>query len=108
MKPHEFWNSTYREAKQYVDSRSLQEESILKNYILLADNLGDKINLMSMSVENPRPISLLKDRYKDLFKEELARLDAFHKKASEGEELIQLMNELDEELKNEQQVKEDN
>jgi len=100
MKPHEFWNSTYREAKLYVESRSSQEESMFKHYVLLADNLGDKINSMSSTAKNPKAISLLKDRYSDLFKKEIAQMDAFHKKASEGEELIQLMNELDEELKN--------
>lgn len=99
MKPHEFWDSTYREVKLYVESRSSQLELELKNNIMLAENLGNKINNASLTSKKPKNINLIKDVYKDIFKDELAKLDIYNRKASEGEELIQLMNELEAELK---------
>ena len=42
-----------------------------------------------------------------MFKEEIEKLNIYNRKASEGEELIQLMNELDEELKNETKKRND-
>lgn len=99
MKPHEFWDSTYREVKLYVESRSSQIELEFKNKIMLVENLGNKINNASLSSKKPKNINLIKDVYKDLFEEELKQMDIYHRKASEGEELIQLMNELEAELK---------
>lgn len=99
MKPHEFWDSTYREVKLYVESRSSQLELELKNNIMLAENLGNKINNASLTSKKPKNINLIKDVYKEIFKDELAKMDIYNRKASEGEELIQLMNELEAELK---------
>ena len=83
MKPHEFWDSTYREVALYVESRSLQYEQEVKTRI-----------------------HLVKDIYPELFKEELARHSAFERKASEGEDLVNLMLELTEELRQETKGKE--
>lgn len=101
MKPHEFWNSTYREVLLYVESCSFQYEQDLKSKILLAENLGNKLIGSSMTAKNPKNINLVKEIYSDLFKEELEKQGAFERKASEGEDLINLMLELTEELKQE-------
>jgi len=106
MKPHEFWDSTYREAKLYVESRSLQLEHELKDNIQLIENFGNKLISAGMTSKNPKNINLIKEVYKDLFKEELARQSAYERKASEGEDLINLMYELSEELKQETKKKE--
>lgn len=101
MKPHEFWDSTYREAKLYVESRSLQLEQEYKNDIQLVENLGNKLIGAGMTSKNPKNTNLIKEVYKDLFKKELARQSAFERKASEGEDLVNLMLELTEELRQE-------
>ena len=51
-------------------------------------------------------INIIKEIYPDLFKEELARQSVFERKASEGEELVNLMLELTEELRQETKGKE--
>lgn len=101
MKPHEFWDSTYREVKLFVESRSLQLEQEYKNDIQLVENLGNKLIGAGMTSKNPKNVNLIKEVYKDLFKEELARQSAFERKASEGEDLVNLMLELTEELRQE-------
>lgn len=106
MKPHEFWDSTYREAVLYVESRSLQYEQDVKARILLAENLGNKMIGSGMTAKNPKNINLVKDIYHELFKEELARQSVFERKASEGEDLVNLMLELTEELRQETKEKE--
>ena len=106
MKPLEFWDSTYREAKLYVESRSLQYEFELKQYIKLAENLGNKLIGSGMTAKNPRNTNLIKDVYPKLFKEELEKESIYNRKASEGEELINLMLELSNELKQETKKKE--
>ena len=106
MKPHEFWNSTYREAKLYVESQSSQLELEIKNNIMLAENLGNKLISASMVSRKPKNINLIKDVYNDFFKEELKKENALHPKPREGEELLQFMYELGEELKQETNNKE--
>lgn len=106
MKPHEFWDSTYREVKLYVESRSHHYEFMIKENIMLAENLGNKIITAGMTSKKPKNINLIKEVYPDMFKEEIEKANIYNRKASEGEELIQLMNELDEELKNETKKKE--
>ena len=106
MKPHEFWDSTYKEVKLYVESRSLQLRREYKNDIQLVENLGNKLISAGMTSKNPKNINLIKEIYRDLFKEELERQSVFERKASEGEELINLMLELSEELKHETNEKE--
>lgn len=106
MKPHEFWDSTYREVALYVESRSLQYEQEIKTQIQLAENLGNKMISSGMTAKNPKNINLVKEVYPDLFKEELARQGVYERKASEGEDLVNLMLELTEELRNETKKKE--
>lgn len=106
MKPHEFWNSTYREVKLYVESQSSQLELEIKNNIILAENLGNKLISASMVSRKPKNINLIKDVYSDFFKEELKKENALHPKPREGEELLQFMYELGEELKQETNNKE--
>ena len=59
-----------------------------------------------MTAKNPKNINLVKDIYPDLFKEELARQSLFERKASEGEDLVNLMLELTEELRQKTKEKE--
>ena len=59
-----------------------------------------------MTAKNPKNVNLIKEIYPDLFKEELARQSVFERKASEGEELVNLMLELTEELRQETKGKE--
>ena len=106
MKPHEFWDSIYREVALYVESRSLQYEQEIKSRILLAENLGNKMIGSGMTAKKPKNVNLIKEIYPDLFKEELARQSVFERKASEGEELVNLMLELTEELRQETKGKE--
>ncbi len=101
MKPHEFWDSTYREVKLYVESRSLQCEFEIKQNIRLAENLGNKLVNAGLTAKNPKNVSLIKDIYPELFKEELEKANVYTRKASEGEDLINLMLDLTEELKQE-------
>lgn len=99
VKPNEFWDSTYREMKLYVESRSTQYDLETKNNIMLANNLGNKLISAGMTSKKPKNIDLIKEIYSDFFKEELARYNALHPKASEGEDLTNLMLELTEELR---------
>lgn len=99
IKPQEFWNSTYRDMKLYVESQSSQLELNIKNSIMLAENLGNKIISASMTAKKPKNINLIKEIYSDLFEEELRIQEALHPKPREGEELLQFMYELSEELK---------
>lgn len=101
MKPHEFWNSTYREVKLYVESRSYQLEFELKAQIKLTDELGDKINNFSLICKKPKNISLIEEVYKDLFKQELIKAGRFKVKPKTDQEMLQFMYELGEELKQE-------
>lgn len=106
MKPHEFWDSTYRECKLYVESRSLQIEFDIKQNIKLAESLGNKLISAGMTAKNPKNTNLIKDIYPELFKQELEEINVYTRKASEGEELVNLMLELTEELKQETKKKE--
>lgn len=101
MKPCQFWDSTYREVALYVESRSLQYEQEVKARILLAENFGNKLISSGMTAKNPKNLNLIKEIYSDLFKEELEEQSIYNRKASEGEDLINLMLELTEELKQE-------
>lgn len=106
MKPHEFWDSTYEETKLYVESRSFQLEFEIKQQVQLLNNLGNKLISAGMTAKNPKNTDLVRDIYKDLFKEELEKESVYTRKASEGEELINLMLELSEELKTNTKKKE--
>ncbi len=70
MLPSEFWNCTYRELYQYVNSNSLQREKEYKKQIVLFDALGNKI-IDVIGRRHPQNISLVNHTFKDLFEEEL-------------------------------------
>jgi len=70
MKPNEFWNCTYRELVEYVNSNTLQSEESYKKQIMLFDALGYKI-IKALSAKNPKNISLVRETFKNLFEEEL-------------------------------------
>lgn len=72
MKPHEFWNCTYKEASEYVKANSLQREKDLKQEIVLFDALGEKI-INAIARKKPKNISLVHDTFKELFKKELEK-----------------------------------
>lgn len=68
--------------------------------IVLANNTTDKLINASMIVKNPKRIDLIREYYPKLFKKEIEQQDIYNRKASEGEDLVNLMLELSEELKN--------
>ncbi len=70
MKPNEFWNCTYREAKLFCDSNSLQRDLELKDKIILLEQYGNKI-ISAFNFKRPKNQSLIKDVFKNLFEEEL-------------------------------------
>lgn len=70
MVPSEFWNCTYREIYSYVKSNSLQREQEYKSKIILFDALGEKI-LDAIARKRPKSTSLVRDKFKNLFEEEL-------------------------------------
>lgn len=70
MKPDEFYDCTYKEAKEFVEYNSLQREEELKNQIFLYEAITDKM-ISAIKWNKPKYISLIKDTFKDLFKEEL-------------------------------------
>lgn len=70
MKPHEFWNCTYRELTEYVNSNTLQSEQILKENVILCDALCDKL-IDVFAKKRPKRKSLVRDTFKNLFKKEL-------------------------------------
>lgn len=72
MKPHEFWNSTYRELSLYVKSNSLQREEEYKKEIILMDAFGNKI-LNALATKRPKNISLVANVFKELFKGEIEK-----------------------------------
>ncbi len=71
MKPHEFWDCTYREAKLYVQSLSLQREENYKRLIVLFENSIDKLIAGDVMRKHPKRISLIRDIYKEHFSSEL-------------------------------------
>ncbi len=66
---------------------------------MLAENLGNKLIACGITAKKPKNTNLIKEVYKDLFKEELEKQDIYERKASTGEDLINLMQELGDELK---------
>lgn len=91
--------------KLYVESVSLQREYELKQKINLLNNVSDKIVFAHPLVKNARKIDLVREMYSDLFKEELEQESIYTRKAREGDELIEFMFELSDELKEEENNK---
>ena len=73
MKPHEFANCDYREVSLFANSFIKNEENKLKNQIILFDKVSDKIIKMNPFNKKTKYISLVRDVYSELFKEELAK-----------------------------------
>ena len=70
MKPREYWNSTYREVTIYTQTHLVKIIDDLKREINLQESVTNKlIKADAMSNKYPK-IELIRDSYKDLFKEE--------------------------------------
>lgn len=74
MKPSEFGNCSYREASLFANSYKKRKETDLKEQIFLFDKATDKMIKMNAFSKKPEYIGLVKDIYKDLFKDELDEL----------------------------------
>jgi hypothetical protein len=69
MKPHEFWDCTYREARVFVESMSSQKQDEMKEQIILLEALGNKIVAAGFS-KKPKQVNLIADTFKKLFEGE--------------------------------------
>ena len=74
MKPSEFGNCSYREAFLFANSYNKGKEEEFKNQIVLFEKVTDKVISMNAFAKKPKYISLIKDSYKELFKDELDEL----------------------------------
>ena len=70
MTPKEFWNSTYRDIKSFVDGNMKMQQEDKKNTIVMYEAMANKI-IGALSWSRPKNKSLIKDIFRDLFKEEL-------------------------------------
>lgn len=70
MTPNEFWNCTYKEAKLYVDSNSLQRENEYKKQIILFEKFGNKL-INGLSYRKPKNHNIITEDFKKLFEKEL-------------------------------------
>lgn len=70
MTPKEFWNSTYRDIKAFVDGNMKMQQEDKKNIIVMYEAMANKI-IGALSWSRPKNKSLIKDIFRDLFKEEL-------------------------------------
>ena len=102
MKPSEFGNCSYREAFLFANSYNKGKEEEFKNQIVLFEKVTDKVISMNAFAKKPKYISLIKDSYKELFKDEL---DELVKNGNitmmSQEEKYKYVMELQEELKDE-------
>jgi len=69
MKPHEFWNSTYREIIIYIQTHLIKITDNLKREINLQEAVTNKLIRADSMSKKPK-IILIRDNYKELFKEE--------------------------------------
>ena len=69
MKPREFWNSTYREVNIYIQTHLVKIIDDLKREINLQESVTHKL-IMADSMNKRPKIILIRDNYKELFKEE--------------------------------------
>ena len=70
MTPSEFWNSTYRDIKAFVDGNAKMQKENKKNTIVMYEAMANKI-IGALSWSKPKNKSLIKDIFRELFKEEL-------------------------------------
>ncbi len=69
MKPREFWNSTYREVNIYIQTHLVKIIDDLKREINLQEAVTNKLIKADSMSKKPK-IELIRDNYKELFKEE--------------------------------------
>lgn len=69
MKPHEFWNSTYKEVNLFTQVQSIKMIDEFKQEIQLQEAVTDKLIRASIVSANPKTISLF-DMFSKLFKKE--------------------------------------
>jgi hypothetical protein len=94
MKPSEFMDCTYREAKLYAQSFIHNKEQDFKSQVLFFENVTNKLLFNDPNiVKRPQKIRLV-DIYKSLFEEEFI-------KPTTPEEQYKFVMELQEELKRE-------
>ena len=74
MKPSEFGNCSYREAFLFANSYNKRREEDAKSQIVLFERVTDKMISMNAFAKKPKYISLIKDNYRELFKDELDEL----------------------------------
>ena len=74
MKPSEFGNCSYREAFLFANSYNKRREEDAKSQIVLFERVSDKMISMNAFAKSPKYISLIKDDYRELFKDELDEL----------------------------------
>lgn len=70
MKPAEFWDCTYREAKLYVQSFFEQKNDEIKVQIQLMDALSDKLLSSNPQVVKKPKYKKLTEVFEKLFKKE--------------------------------------
>lgn len=69
MKPHEFWNCTYREVSLYVQSFYKQQEYEFKNQISLLEALSDKILVANPYIVKNSKFTTLRSVFDNLFED---------------------------------------
>lgn len=70
MKPHEFWESTYREVNLFCKMNLIKRDDETRNMINLEDALTNKmIEANPMIVKNPK-IKPIRDSFKGLFEDD--------------------------------------
>lgn len=70
MMPNEFWNSTYRDVKTYVEACAKFRKEERKDTIVICEAMANKI-IGALSWSRPKNKSLIKDVFRELFREEL-------------------------------------
>ena len=69
MKPQEFWDSTYRQVSIYMQTHLIKVVDDLKREINLQEAVTNKMIRADSMSKRPK-IVLIRDSYKELFREE--------------------------------------
>lgn len=100
MKPSEFGNCSYREASLFANSYMKEKENNFKNQIILLEKVTDKMIKANAFTKNAKYTSLVKDCYKELFKDEIDNMvKSGNITMLSAEEKYKYVMELQEELK---------
>lgn len=89
MKPQEFWNSRYSEINTYCQSHLVKIIDDLKREINLQEAVTNKLIRADSMSKNPK-IILIRDNYKDLFKEEKKQVESPEKIAEKMRSIMKL------------------